>query len=539
MSDDVDYIIVGAGSAGAVLASRLSEDPTVKVAVIEAGGATDSLAHRIPAGVALLSPRKGKHNWAFESVAQSGLGGRRSYQPRGRGLGGTSAINGMVYIRGNRKDFDDWAMAGNDGWDYESVLPYFKRAECNDRLGEPFHGQAGPLGVSDQRTDNRFAPVFLQAAIEAGYKINADFNGTDQDGVGSYQVTQRNGERSSSSVAYLGPDVRKRSNLRIISDAHVRRIHVANGRANGIEYEREGPRSLMARREVIIAAGALQSPQLLMLSGIGDPTALQHLEIPVVAALPGVGQNLQDHFGFSLKMLCSHPDLFGLSLKGLLRLIPHVNRWRTRRRGALTSNYSEVGGFFRTDPDLDVPDVQLHLAMAMIEDHGRQTVRDHGFSISMCCLQPRSRGSVTLSSPDPMTPPMIDPRFLTDEADLEILVKSFKMVQHLMSQPAMKQLHVVEGYGPVSTDDDIRSLIRSKGDALYHPAGTCAMGAGEGAVVDARLRVHGIRSLRVADVSIMPTIVAGNTNAGAIMIGEKAADMIKEDWDRGLNSNAA
>ncbi|WP_311196863.1 GMC family oxidoreductase [Rugamonas apoptosis] len=528
MINEVDYIIIGAGSAGAVLAARLSENPAARVVLLEAGGTSDTLLHRAPIGAAALMPRRNAHNWAFDTVAQPGLGGRRGYQPRGRGLGGSSSINAMAYVRGHRSDYDHWAALGNPGWSYAEVLPYFKRAESNERMGEPFHGRSGPYPVMDQRSGNGFTQSFLDAAVQAGYRLNADFNGAEQEGFGRFQLNQVNGERCSVSRAYLEPYIGRRANLQVLTHAHACRILTLDGRACGVEFLRDGVRqSIGARGEVIVSAGVFQSPQLLMLSGIGEPTALQAAGIPVVQALPGVGRNLQDHIDFTFVSRCDHLDLAGFSLAGGARMLGQMLRWRRERRGFVASNFAEAGGFLKTRPDLSAPDVQLHFLLAMVENHGRSVRWGHGYSTHVCCLRPRSRGSVTLASADPLAAPVIDPRFLDHPADLDTLVAGFKLTRHLLGQPALMR-HGPRGLNAQNLDDDdaIRAAIRAGADTVYHPVGTCAMGTHGEAVVDAHLRVHGMRGLRVVDASVMPTLIGGNTNAATVMIAEKAADLI-------------
>lgn len=523
-----DVVVVGAGSAGAVIASRLSEDPTIRVALLEAGGRTDSIFHRAPMGMVAILPRAGKFNWGFETVPQAGLNGRRGYQPRGRGLGGSSAINAMAYVRGHRSDYDDWAAAGNAGWSYDEVLPYFCKSEGNRVYGAPFHGQNGPLKVEDVRSDNPFTQRFIDAALEAGVPFNPDINGEAQDGVFRFQVNQDHGERCSTSKAYLTPAV-GRDNLHVITDAHATRIVIENGRAVGVEYARAGAKQVArARREVVISAGVFQTPQLLMLSGIGDGAHLQAMGIKSVLHLPGVGRNLQDHIDFVFVYRCNSVDLAGLSLAAGPYLIKQMMRWRRERRGFVATNYAEAGAFLRTQPDLSRPDVQLHFILAMVEDHGRKMRLGHGFSAHVCCLRPKSRGEVLLASADPHQAPLIDPKFLSHSDDLETLVTGFKRTRCILEQPALACLAPQNiNTADVHTDDDIRAVIRSSADSVYHPVGTCRMGTDANAVVDAQLRVHGIQGLRVADASVMPTLIGGNTHAATVMIGERAADFIR------------
>jgi choline dehydrogenase-like flavoprotein len=524
-----DYLIVGGGSAGCVLAARLSEDPQVRVALLEAGPPDNSVLIQCPAGLAVLA-KNGQANWAFETVPQAGLNGRRGYQPRGKVLGGSSSVNAMIYIRGQRTDYDDWAAEGNPGWSYDDVLPYFKRAEHNERGADAWHGSGGPLNVMDLRSPNRFGPVFVEAARQAGHALNADFNGATQEGVGLYQVTHRNGERCSAAKAYLAP-ARVRPNLQVITDVRVTRIVTEGHRATGVEFVQAGHvQRLRATREVLLSSGALQSPQLLMLSGIGPADELARHGIALVHDLPGVGRHLHDHPDVVQVVNAPHlKDLFGLSLSGIVRVLRGVFEWRAQRSGMLTTNFAEAGGFIKSRPDEATPDLQLHFVIGKLVDHGRKTVFGHGYSCHVCLLRPKSRGRVTLASADPLAAPLIDPNFLAERDDVDRLVRGFKLMRSIVQQPALAGYagRELEASARAQTDAQIEDFIRNFGDTIYHPVGTCRMGTGALDVVDAQLRVRGMQGLRVVDASIMPRIVSGNTNAPTVMIAEKAADMIR------------
>ena len=526
--DEFDYVVAGGGSAGCVVAGRLSEDPSTSVCLLEAGGAGDGWVVNTPAGIALMVPTK-INNWAFETVPQPGLDGRRGFQPRGKALGGSSAINAMIYVRGHPWDYDHWASLGNRGWSYAEVLPYFKRSENNEEIQDEFHGVGGPLNVAGLRTDNPVPRLFIEAARQAQFRTADDFNGAEQEGVGLYQVTQKNGERLSAARAYIEPH-RSRRNLTVITGAAATRILFEGRHATGVEYRRNGQiTGARARSEVIVSCGALQSPQLLMLSGIGDATHLKQFGIGIVHHLPPVGRNLQDHVDFLFAYGSNSRDLFGISLGGATRIAREVGRYRRDGRGMLTSNLAEAGGFLKTDPALPMPDIQLHFVVGRAIDHGRAMGLGHGFSCHVCVLRPKSRGYVALQSADPAAPPLIDPKFFDDPADLEAMVKAFRLTRRILEAPALAPLRTRDLLtAGVETDDQIRAVLRARADTVYHPVGTCRMGTDDQAVVDPALRVRGVEALRVVDASIMPTLIGGNTNAPTIMIAEKAVELIRK-----------
>ena len=517
-----DYLVVGGGSAGCALAARLSENPALNVCLVEAGGEGRSFLIDTPVMLAVTVPRR-LHNWAFETVPQPGLGGRRGYQPRGKGLGGSGAINAMVYIRGHPHDYDDWAAAGNRGWGWRDVLPLFKRSEHNERGADAFHGIGGPLNVADVRSPNPSSVAFVDAGVQAGNPRNSDFNGTSPHGVGLYQVTQKNGRRWSAARAYLDPAA-GRANLAVLTRAHALRLIVEGTACLGVETTR-GP--LHARRETILCCGTFGSPQLLLLSGIGPQEELERHRIAVRRELPGVGRNLQDHPDYVIGYLSDAPGLLGLTVRGLLNLAKGYFEYRRDGGGILSSNIAEAGAFLKSDARLERPDLQLHYTIGLVANHGRDRTPRYGFSCHVCVLRPKSRGSVGLSSPDPLAAPRIDPAFLAFEEDARLLLRGVKMTLEILGQRALDPFRGANVFGEDGASDAaLLALIRNRADTVYHPVGTCRMGTDELAVVDPDLRVRGIDRLRIADASVMPALIGGNTNAPSIMIAEKAAELI-------------
>ena len=520
-----DYIIIGAGSAGCVLAHRLSADPAVRVLLLEAGPRDWHPFIHMPAGVAKLVNRKGV-NWDYSTEPEAELGGRRLWWPRGKVLGGSSSINAMCYIRGHRRDYDEWAHGGAAGWDWNAVLPYFRRAEGNVRGADALHGADGPLAVSDLRYTNPLSAVFLQAAQSAGHAANPDFNGERQEGVGYYQVTQRDGARCSAAAAYLAP-IRQRRNLHVVTGARVGRIVIERGRASAVVYGAGGGAFCQsASREVLLCGGALNSPQLLMLSGVGPAAQLRAHGIAVEVDAPGVGENLQDH----LDVCTLQQSLQRVTYDRVSDLAVAWNYY-VHRNGPGTSNIAEAGGFVRSRlaPD-ERPDVQFHFVPALLDDHGRRRLPGDGYTLHACFLRPRSRGRLALASANPGDKVRIEARYLSDPDgfDLKMMLECARLSREIFAQPAFapyrgREIHPGE---QVQDEAGLVEFIRRKAETVYHPVGTCRMGTDAAAVVDPELRVRGVEGLRVVDASVMPTLIGGNTNAPTIMIAERAADLI-------------
>jgi choline dehydrogenase-like flavoprotein len=530
MADTFDFLVVGAGTAGCVLAARLSEERRNSVCLVEAGGEDRHLFIHVPALVAAAIGRP-HLNWRFLSVPQPKLNNRQIPVPRGRVLGGSGSINGMVYFRGHPKDFDDWAAMGNPGWSYREVLPYFTRSESNDAFpGSPYHGTDGPIKVAHIPRPNPMIAAFLEAMRSLGFKRNDDFNGADTEGYGPRQGTIRNGRRDSTAAAFLRP-ARARDNLEVLTHALVTRVIVENGRAAGIEVEVGGEKkTLHARREVVLCAGAIQSPQLLMLSGIGDGEALRALGIEVRHHLPGVGANYHDHLAAGIVMEMKNSESYGISLKAAPRGAWNLLEYAFTRRGPLASNVFEACAFLRSRPGLERPNIQIVFQPARRNPHTFPLPLGHGFALSVVHVYPKSRGSVTLASPDPRTPPRIDPNLLGDPDDLAPTLEGLKLSRRIIAAPAFARYRAVEVQpGPAAqTDEALAEHVRRTSYTVHHPVSTCRMGRDERAVVDPELRVHGIAGLRVADASIFPRVVGGNTNAAVVMVAEKCADMMQQ-----------
>ena len=529
-TSEFDYVIVGAGSAGCVLANRLSADGKNSVLLLEAGPKDTNLWIHVPLGYGKLFKEK-TVNWMYQTEPEPELGGRQVFQPRGKVLGGSSSINGLLYVRGQHEDYDRWRQRGNSGWGYDDVLPYFKKAENQQRGGDKYHGAGGPLPVSDLGHPDPLSAAFIDAAAETGLPVNPDFNGATQEGAGFFQTTTRGGRRASTAVAYLRPAM-SRGNLRVETSALAQRLLFEGRRARAVEYRQGGVlRTARARKEILVSGGAYNSPQLLQLSGVGPAELLKQHGIDVVLDAPGVGNDLQDHLQVRLVTHCAQRITLNDILNHPVRRIMAGARYAAFRTGPLTIAAGTSGAFFKTNPRLATPDVQIHFLPFSTDKMGEKMHSFSGFSASVCQLRPESRGSLRIRSADPAAPPEIRINYLATETDRTAFVEGIKILRKILAAPALKPYVVgeVEPGPKVVSDEDILNFCRQRGSTVYHPTSTCRMGNDPLAVVDQRLRVRGIEGLRVVDASIMPDLMSGNTNAPTIMIAEKASDMILED----------
>jgi choline dehydrogenase len=527
---EFDYVIVGAGSAGCVLANRLSADGRNSVLLLEAGPKDTNLWIHVPLGYGKLFKEK-TVNWMYQTEPEPGLDGRTVFQPRGKVLGGSSSINGLLYVRGQHEDYDRWRQRGNAGWGYDDVLPYFRKAENQQRGADKYHGAGGPLPVSDWRHADPLSEAFVVAAAQTGIPTNPDFNGASQEGAGFFQTTTQRGRRASTAYSYLRP-AKNRSNLDVETSALAQRILFEGRRARAVEYRQGGAlRTARARKEILVSSGAYNSPQLLQLSGVGPAELLKQHGIDIVLDAPGVGNDLQDHLQVRLVTRCSQPVTLNDILNHPVRRVMAGARYAAFRKGPLTIAAGTSGAFFKTNPRLATPDIQIHFLPFSTDRMGEKLHSFSAFSASVCQLRPESRGSLRIKSADPAVPPEIRINYLATETDRTAFIEGFKILRQILAAPALKPYAVDEILpgSKVTSDEDILAFCRQTGSTVYHPTSTCRMGNDPLAVVDQRLRVRGIEGLRVVDASVMPDLMSGNTNAPTIMIAEKASDMILED----------